>query len=74
VATFISLFFRKRWLTISMFCWAATISYSRMYLGVHYPLDVLCGAILGTGIGIVVFNVELWGQRKAESKKLASKS
>jgi undecaprenyl-diphosphatase len=66
VATFISLFFKKRWLTISMFCWAATISYSRMYLGVHYPLDVLCGAILGTGIGIVVYNAELWGQRKVE--------
>ncbi len=69
VATFISLFFKKRWLTISMFCWAATVSYSRMYLGVHYPLDVIGGAILGTGIGIVVFYVEQWGYRKVESRK-----
>ena len=67
VATFISLFFKKRWLTISMFCWAAIISYSRMYLGVHYPLDVIGGAVLGTGVGIVVFYVEQWGQRKVES-------
>lgn len=64
VATFISLFFAKRWLTISMYCWATLIIYSRMYLGVHYPFDVLGGAILGTGVGIVVFYVEQWGQRR----------
>ncbi len=31
--------------------WAATISYGQVYIGVHYPLDVVSGAILGTGIG-----------------------
>jgi undecaprenyl-diphosphatase len=42
----------KRWgLTLAFFAWAAIMSYSRIYLGVHYPLDILCGAVLGVGIG-----------------------
>lgn len=33
------------------FFWAASISYGQVYIGVHYPIDVFCGALLGTGIG-----------------------
>jgi undecaprenyl-diphosphatase len=43
----------KRWgFTISFFAWAAIMSYSRIYLGVHYPSDILCGVILGVFIGL----------------------
>ena len=31
--------------------WAASIAYGQVYVGVHYPLDVIGGALLGTGIG-----------------------
>ena len=34
------------------FTWAAMMAYSRIYLGVHYPLDILCGAGLGVSIGL----------------------
>lgn len=34
---------RLKWL----FAWATLVSYTRIYLGVHYPLDVLCGALVG---------------------------
>ena len=44
-------FIKKRWYTISIILWASIICYSRVYLGVHYPGDVLCGAILGSFIG-----------------------
>jgi membrane-associated phospholipid phosphatase len=37
----------SRWL----FVWAATISYGQVYVGVHYPVDILGGALLGMGIG-----------------------
>jgi membrane-associated phospholipid phosphatase len=30
---------------------AGSLALSRMYLGVHYPSDILCGALLGTGLG-----------------------
>ncbi|NOX45847.1 MAG: phosphatase PAP2 family protein, partial [Chlorobi bacterium] len=37
--------------TISILLWAGIISYSRIYLGVHYPGDVLGGVIVGSLIG-----------------------
>ncbi len=44
-------FIKKRWFTISIILWALIVGYSRVYLGVHYPGDVLCGSILGGFIG-----------------------
>ena len=40
-----------------MMLWAAFISYSRIYLGVHYPSDVFVGAILGLILGIGLFYI-----------------
>ena len=40
----------KKWKYI-LLIWAASIAYAQVYVGVHYPLDVLCGALLGAGIG-----------------------
>ena len=57
LATFISLLFRNRWVTAGMVLWAAVVSYSRIYLGVHYPGDVLCGAILGTLLAVLVYTL-----------------
>ncbi len=55
LAIFSSLFFRKRWVTIYFFAWAAIVSYSRIYLGVHFPFDVISGALLGMLIGVLTF-------------------
>ncbi len=51
LATFISSLFRKSWVTAGIFTWAVLVSYSRIYLGVHYPGDVVCGALLGIILG-----------------------
>lgn len=37
----------------ALLVWAASISYGQVYVGVHYPLDILFGAILGTCIGLI---------------------
>ncbi len=51
VALLSLMFIRKRWYTITIIIWATVIGYSRIYLGVHYPGDVICGSILGALIG-----------------------
>ncbi len=43
----------KKWGYL-FFAWAATISYGQVYIGVHYPLDVICGALLGSSIGYFI--------------------
>lgn len=54
VAGFFSVLFHKkiRHFTWIIMCCAALIAYSRIYLGVHYPGDVICGALLGVSIGL----------------------
>lgn len=42
-------------IAILLFAWALLVGYSRPYLGKHYPGDVLCGALLGLGVGALVF-------------------
>lgn len=40
-----------RRIRLPLLLWAASIAYGQVYVGVHYPLDVICGALLGTVIG-----------------------
>jgi undecaprenyl-diphosphatase len=63
------LFIRKRWFTVSVLFWASVVGYSRIYLGVHYPGDVLCGALLGSLIGWGIYNLYILTDNKILSKK-----
>jgi undecaprenyl-diphosphatase len=56
VATFLFLRVRSQlnWIWV-MFLWAAIFSYTRLYLGVHFPLDIICGGILGAILAYLVF-------------------
>jgi membrane-associated phospholipid phosphatase len=52
IATFFSLLLYKKGhklLVISLFIWAVFVSYSRLLIGVHWPLDILIGAVMGVG-------------------------
>jgi len=58
LALLTSLMCRRRWYSIVIFIWSAVICYSRMYLGKHYPGDVLAGVLLGLLVAYVIFS--LW--------------
>ena len=47
----------------ALYIWAATIGYAQVYVGVHYPLDVIGGAVLGCliGYGTSVFYISKFG-------------
>ncbi len=54
-AIFISLLLRNSKMTVAMFFWAILTSYSRVYLGVHFPLDILGGMVVGLLSGACCF-------------------
>jgi membrane-associated phospholipid phosphatase len=45
---------RFRWIKWVLIFWAASISYGQVYVGVHYPLDVISGGILGIVVGMLM--------------------
>ena len=55
--TFTALVFRNRLYTMLLSLWAFFTAYSRVYLGVHYVGDVLCGALIGVLVGMGVYFV-----------------
>lgn len=55
LAVFFSLLIRSRMITVTMVTWSLVNCWTRLYLGVHYPLDVLTGILLGGVVGFLVY-------------------
>lgn len=58
LAGFMSLVIRHKWFTVMMFSWAFVVSYSRMYLGVHYFGDLFCGATIGSLFAVLFYYLQ----------------
>ena len=68
----VSMLTDKNWIKITAFTWASAIAYSRLYLGEHYPSDVLAGAIIGVGSAYLSNKAQTWLIRRNSKKKLAN--
>lgn len=55
LAVFFSLLIRSKMLTITLVIWSLINCWTRLYLGVHYPSDILCGMMIGIIVGILVY-------------------
>ena len=57
-----------KYLPFILLFWAAFVAYSRIYLGVHYPLDILTGMVFGALIGLSIYKMNRWAQRRFNSE------
>lgn len=65
-AVFLGLALRKyyRYLPFLLLFWAVIVAYSRIYLGVHYPLDIIAGMFFGGMLGWIFYRINRWGQQR----------
>lgn len=66
----VSLIIRNRTLSLTLLVWAVINSFSRIYLGVHFPGDVLCGALLGASIAIVTYLMYVFIRKRIENSSV----
>lgn len=69
-ATSLSIAFPKWYVITPSFVWAGAVAYSRMNLGVHYPSDVLAGAIIGSGSAYLTYKFNRWINKKTKKERL----
>jgi len=71
-ATSLYLAYPKWYVAVPAFTYAASVGYSRMYLGVHYPSDVLAGAVIGAGSAWLMYKANKWLFKKKPKTALAN--
>ena len=64
IAVFFSLVIRNGFLAMSLIFWSLVNCWTRIYLGVHYPGDILIGLLWGGMVGLLVYRLFLWLNRK----------
>jgi membrane-associated phospholipid phosphatase len=69
-ATSLSLSYPKWYVIAPSFIWAGSVGYSRMHLGVHYPSDVLIGALVGSGSALLMHKANQWLNKNRKKNKI----
>ena len=58
---------RYRRMIVPLYLWAFSIAYGQVYVGVHYPLDILAGGLLGIVCGWIVYRLYLFAAGKKQA-------
>ena len=72
LATALSLNHPKWYVIVPSYIWASSVAWARMYQGVHYPGDVIVGAIVGAGSSWIGHKVQQLLENKQEASKAAT--
>ena len=64
-ATSLALATKKWYVAVPVFAWSAGVGYSRIYVGQHYPSDVIMGALVGTGSAFICH----WASKQLSKRK-----
>ena len=73
-ALLFSLLYRNKLATCGLMLWVALNCYSRMYLGVHYPSDILGGLVVGTLTALLAYALLQWAVGRVSSRHPSSAS
>jgi membrane-associated phospholipid phosphatase len=74
LATSLSITCPKWYVIAPSLLWASAVGYSRMDLGVHYPSDVLAGAIIGSGSAYLAYKLNSWITKKFDNRPFRKKT
>ena len=69
-ATSLSIAYPKWYVIAPSFVWASAVGYKRMHLGVHYPTDVIVGALVGSGSAYLTYKINKWLNKKRSKEQL----
>lgn len=66
IATSLAVQYKKWYISVPAYAWAGAIGFSRLKTGVHYPTDVLGGAIIGVGSAYLSHKLNIWVNKKGK--------
>lgn len=66
IAVFVLMLIKNRALSVSLILWASINAYTRIYLGVHYPGDILAGTLIGVLTGLGMYRLYIFTKKKMQ--------